>query len=63
MESEQTSERRKTGPVPGPETRKYTILVEAELGDWGKHVPGGLSKLVRRLLSEEKQRQERKKKR
>lgn len=52
------TERRKPGPVPGPEMRQFTILMEPDLGEWGKRQPGGLSELVRRLLREEKQRQE-----
>jgi hypothetical protein len=50
--------RKKPGPVPGPPTRKYNILVEEELGEWAKLQPGGLSELVRRLLREEKRRLE-----
>lgn len=44
----------KPGPVPGPEKRQFTILIEPDLGEWGKHQPGGLSELVRRLLREER---------
>ena len=44
--------RRKPGPAPGPATRKYTILLAPDLGEWGKRRPGGLSALVRRLLQE-----------
>ncbi len=43
---------RKRGPVPGPETGRYQVLLEPEIADWGKHQPGGLSELVRRLLRE-----------
>jgi hypothetical protein len=50
--------RRKPGPVPGPANAKVTILLEPEIRDWGMHQPGGLSDLVRRLLREEKKRQE-----
>ena len=42
--------RRKPGPVPGPETQKYNVLLEPALAEWGKKQPGGLSELVRRLL-------------
>jgi hypothetical protein len=38
------------GPVPGPATKKYTVLLEPELGEWGKQQPGGLSELARRLI-------------
>lgn len=42
--------RQKPGPVPSPETKKYTVLIPPVLGDWGKLQPGGLSDLMRRLL-------------
>jgi hypothetical protein len=51
--------RRKPGPVPGPPTRKYNLLLDEELGEWGKQQPGGLSELVRQLLTEEKNRRSR----
>jgi hypothetical protein len=51
--------RRKPGPVPGPPTRKYNLLLDEELGEWGKRQPGGLSELVRQLLTEEKKRRAR----
>lgn len=56
MESSETKTKKKPGPVPGPPTRKYNILVEEELGEWAKSQPGGLSELVRQLLKEERQR-------
>jgi hypothetical protein len=31
-------------------------LLEAELAEWGKRQPGGLSELIRRLLKEEQKR-------
>jgi hypothetical protein len=43
-------ERKKPGPVPGPATEKYTVLLPTDLGEWGKRQPGGLSALLRRLL-------------
>jgi hypothetical protein len=46
--------RRKPGPVPGPERRQFTILIDPELGEWGKQQPGGLSEMVRRLLHQER---------
>jgi hypothetical protein len=45
--------KKKPGPVPGPLTVKATLRLEPELLEWGKHKPGGLSELVRRLLREE----------
>jgi hypothetical protein len=51
-------ERKKPGPVPGLRTRKVNLLLEVDLAEWGKHQPGGLSELMRRLLKEEYQRQQ-----
>lgn len=56
MENIETTSRKKPGPVPGPPTRKYNILIEEDLGEWGKQQPGGLSELIRRLLTEERKR-------
>ena len=56
MQTHETKARKKPGPLPGPPTRKYNILLEEELGEWAKRQPGGLSKLVRRLIREERQR-------
>lgn len=50
---------RRPGPLPGVARRQYTLLIDEELGDWGKAKPGGLSGLVRRLLQEEKSKEER----
>jgi hypothetical protein len=49
--SDTFEERKKPGPVPGPPTRKYNVLLDEALAEWGKHQPGGLSELLRRLLS------------
>ena len=49
-----TPERKKPGPVPGPATRKYNVLIEEELAEWGKRQPRGLSELLRRLLKQAK---------
>ncbi len=54
MNTKQKTERRKPGPIPGPPTKKYNIMIEEELAEWGKRQAGGLSELVRRLLREEK---------
>jgi len=48
-------ERKRPGPVPGVPTQRYTLLLEEELGEWGKRQPGGLSDLVRGLLRRAKQ--------
>lgn len=55
-EREGQTERRRPGPVPGPPTRKYNILLEEDVAEWGKQQRGGLSELVRRLLKEERDR-------
>ncbi len=58
METSKESERKRPGPVPGPITKKYNVLIEEELAEWGKQQLGGLSELIRRLLSAERRRQE-----
>ena len=57
METRKERTRRKPGPVPGPPTKKYNLLLEETLAEWGKRQPGGLSQLLRRLLKEERDRQ------
>ena len=48
-----TKERpRRKGPVPGPLTERYQVLLEPELAEWAKAQPGGLSELLRRSLRE-----------
>lgn len=37
---------------------RYTVLIEEELGEWGKHQPGGLSETIRRLVRAERERQQ-----
>ena len=54
-----TPERRKPGPLPGPSMRLYSMRLDPADADWGKRQPDGLSGLVRRLLKQERQRQER----
>jgi hypothetical protein len=54
-EKGEQTERRRPGPVPGPPTRKYNILLPEELAEWGKQQPGGLSELLRRLLKAERE--------
>ena len=54
---QETPKRKKPGPIPGPPTRKYNLLIEEELGEWGKLQPGGLSAVVRRLLKAEQKKQ------
>ena len=41
---------RKRGPVAGPPTAAYTVMLEPETADWAKSQPGGLSQLVRECL-------------
>ena len=50
---EAATPRKRPGPVPGAKTRKYTVLLEEELGEWGKRQRGGLSELTRRLIQKE----------
>lgn len=53
----ESQEKAKPGPVPGPIKVQATILIEPDLIQWGKHKPGGLSQLVRRLLREAKEKE------
>lgn len=50
---ENTPPVRKPGPVPGPPTARYQVLLEPRDAEWAKAQPGGLSALVRRLLRRE----------
>ena len=43
---------RKRGPVAGPPRLRTTLYLDAELVEWGKMQPGGLSELIRGLLIE-----------
>ena len=56
MNTNKDRTKRRPGPVPGPATKKYNVLVEEDIGEWAKQQPGGLSELVRRLLKEERKR-------
>lgn len=59
METIETREPRKRGPKPRlGEMHRTNVMVEPDLLDWGKDQPGGFSELVRRLVREEKSRQE-----
>jgi hypothetical protein len=49
---EKTTDKKRPGPIPGPQTVKATVLLEPDLLEWGKRQPGGLSELMRRLLRE-----------
>jgi len=51
------TERRKRGPRPKGFIRQHVFL-PADLAEWAKNHPEGLSGLVRRLLKDEQQRQE-----
>jgi hypothetical protein len=50
---------KKRGPVPGPPRERTTVYLEADLVEWAKSQPGGLSELVRDLLKQEKERRKR----
>ena len=53
MSPMETDQRRKVGRPRGKADRQpYNILLDPEIGEWGKQQPGGLSELVRRLLHE-----------
>lgn len=58
METRDISGAKRPGPVPGPPTRKYNILLDEALAEWAKRQSGGLSELLRRLLKEEQKRRE-----
>ena len=45
-------ERKRPGPVRKLNTKQYVVMLEEEPAEWGKHQPGGLSELLRRLLRE-----------
>lgn len=56
MEEEKTVKKR--GPLPGPERSRTTVYLEPELVEWAKRHPLGLSELVRRLVAEEKRKED-----
>ncbi len=48
------TEGRKRGRVPATVPRvKTTLLLDLDTVEWGKHQPGGLSEIIRRLLRQE----------
>lgn len=53
--------RKRPGPVANPNLKVTSVSLDADLIEWGKSQPGGLSDLLRRLLAEarEKARSER----
>jgi hypothetical protein len=55
---EKKATRKKPGPIPTPGRVRTTIYMDEEITEWGKRQPSGLSELIRRLLIEEKTRQE-----
>lgn len=54
MEEKKVSKR--PGPVPVAGRVRTTIYLDESLSEWGKHQPGGLSELMRRLLEQERSR-------
>lgn len=50
--------RKKRGPVANPNLVITSVSLDADLLEWGKNQPGGLSALMRRLLREEKDKAE-----
>ena len=54
MANETQSKGRTRGRVPAEAERvKTTLLLDLDTVEWGKHQPGGLSELIRRLLRQE----------
>lgn len=49
----QTLRQSERGAAEFTPTQKYTLQLEAEIAEWAKRQPGGLSALVRRLLRRE----------
>jgi len=49
---------KKRGPAKRLDTDRYQVMLDPTDAEWAKSQPGGLSELVRRLLREEKQRQD-----
>ena len=49
------TERKRSGPIPGPLTAKITVLIEPDMIEWGKRQPGGLSATLRMLLRKSKE--------
>lgn len=47
--------RKKRGPIANPNLVITSVSLDADLLEWGKNQPGGLSALLRRLLKEEKE--------
>lgn len=54
----ENTDKKKPGPLPGPETVRTNVLVEPDLLEWAKRKPGGFSETVRRLLREAKDKEE-----
>ena len=50
--------RKKPGPVENPNLVSATVKLEADLVEWGKNQPGGLSALLRQMLREAKEKAE-----
>jgi hypothetical protein len=44
--------RKRPGPVANPNLAVTSVSLDADLIEWGKSQPGGLSALLRRLLAE-----------
>ena len=57
LQSQELQTGRKRGRVPGTaagsERVKTTLLLDLDTVEWGKHQPGGLSEIIRRLLRQE----------
>jgi hypothetical protein len=50
----QNTNKRQQGPVQTPGRVRVTVYLDETLAEWGKHQEGGLSQLIRNLLSAKK---------
>lgn len=52
-------QRKKRGPVANPNLVITSVSLDADLLEWGKNQPGGLSALLRQMLRQAKEQAER----
>ena len=57
IETTMSSLPKKTGRIPQGNQRRYNVILDEELAEWGKRQSGGLSGLLRRLLKLSRERQ------
>lgn len=58
-DAEVPKEKRKPGRKSIPGTERYNVVLEQSVAGWAMNTPEGLSGMIRRLLAQEKARQER----